>query len=263
MRVEQIRDAADSRVVAYREVRDADARGRHGVFIAEGRFVVRTLLADSPLATRSVFVTPVALESIRDVLPDDTQVYLAEQDVMNDVVGFNIHRGCLAAGDRPAVVRTEGLLQAAGGRAVVVLEDVNNHDNIGGLFRSAIALGAGGVLLGPRCADPLYRKSIRVSMGAALRLPFGTAALWPDALETVRAAGYTLLALTPDADADDIGSLAVSSPVALLLGAEGPGLSQEAMGRADRRVRIGMVSGVDSLNVVVAAAIALHRVAVP
>ncbi|MEO1130587.1 MAG: RNA methyltransferase [Planctomycetota bacterium] len=250
-------------MVAYREVRDADARGRHGVFIAEGRFVVRTLLADSPLATRSVFVTPVALESIRDVLPDDTQVYLAEQDVMNDVVGFNIHRGCLAAGDRPAVVRTEGLLQAAGGRAVVVLEDVNNHDNIGGLFRSAIALGAGGVLLGPRCADPLYRKSIRVSMGAALRLPFGTAALWPDALETVRAAGYTLLALTPDADADDIGSLAVSSPVALLLGAEGPGLSQEAMGRADRRVRIGMVSGVDSLNVVVAAAIALHRVAVP
>ena len=155
------------------------------------------------------------------------------------------------------------LAQLSAARRVVVLEDVGNPDNIGGIFRNALALGAECVLLSPRCCDPLYRKAIRVSIGATLRLVFAYIDDWPEGLERLRAAGLTLVALTPEATATDIAELASRQPqrVALLLGTEGPGLSGAAKARADVRVRIPLAPGTDSLNVATAAGIALHRVA--
>ncbi|MGQ0737192.1 MAG: TrmH family RNA methyltransferase [Acidobacteriota bacterium] len=188
-------------------------------------------------------------------------VYVAPQKVLNGITGFNLHRGCLALAARPAeagLTDYQALLDQA--RRVLVLEGVNNPDNIGGLFRSAAAFGVEVVVLGAGCGDPLYRKAIRTSMAATLKVPFVQAGEWPGALATLRAHGLRLVALTPRADTRLVDGLrAHHARVALLVGSEGDGLSDEALSRADERVRIPMADGIDSLNVVVAASIALHH----
>jgi tRNA G18 (ribose-2'-O)-methylase SpoU len=268
MPVIPIDDLADPRVADYRNVPDPELLRGRGVFVAEGRYVVRRLLATTRFVTRSLLLTPAAYDSLADVHThrDSLPTYLVSQDAMNAITGFNIHRGCLAIGERPASVPWQTLARDA--RRLVVLEGVANADNIGGVFRNAAALGADAVLLGPSCTDPLYRKAIRTSMGAALQVPFARMEQWPDDLVRLRASGVTLLALTPAADAIELAQLhqpavsqrvGIADRVALLLGHEGEGLSHAAVRAADVRVRIPMEAGVDSLNVATAAAIALYE----
>lgn len=274
MRLERIESLDDPRVSAYRDIRERDLMRRDGLFIAEGRFVVGVLLGPRSLyEPRSVLVTPAALDAMGGVLEpldDQVPIYVAEQAIMSGVVGFDIHRGCLAAAARPEPVPAESLVASLetpppGGReVVVVLEGVNNHDNVGGILRSAAAFGAGAVLLNHQCADPLYRKAIRVSMGGALVVPTATFEQWPDGLDALAAHGFALVALAPDAEAPDIAeaakALAGHERLALVLGAEGPGLSAPALDRCAARARIPMRHDLaDSLNVATAAAIALHR----
>ena len=255
-------DAGDPRLADYVGLTDAALRRRvehgRGVFIAEGELVIRELLASS-YEVRSVLVTPARLARLEDVVTlIDAPVFVAPPAVLEAVAGFALHRGAVAAASRPAAVAPEALL--AGARTVAVLEGLNDHENIGTLFRNAAALGVDAVLLSPTTADPLYRRSVRVSMGCVLRIPFATLAPWPDALATITAAGFELVALTPGADAEPVTVLDdLTGPVALLLGAEGPGLTAGALRAARRRIRIPMRAGVDSLNVATAAALAFHR----
>jgi tRNA G18 (ribose-2'-O)-methylase SpoU len=177
---------------------------------------------------------------------------------MDQIVGFNIHRGCLALARRPPLVTlAPDSLRAV--RRVVVLEGVNNPDNVGGMFRSAAAFGIDLIVLGPGCGDPLYRKAIRTSMAATLDVPYVSSGPWPDALRTLSAAGLRILALTPASDAPPLRSMAIDQRVALLVGTEGAGLTLDAVANADMRVRIPMTGRVDSLNVTVAASIAMHH----
>jgi tRNA G18 (ribose-2'-O)-methylase SpoU len=179
---------------------------------------------------------------------------------MTEVVGFHLNRGVLAVADRAPSMDPARL--AAGARVLAVLEGVNDHENLGALFRNAAAFGVGGVLLGPRCADPLYRRSVRVSMGHVLRVPFADLPAdppWPASLEPLRAGGRRVIALSPRPSAIPLASAGLAGArVALLLGAEGPGLSDAALAAADDLVRIPMADGVDSLNVAAAAAVAFH-----
>lgn len=265
MPVVPIDDPNDARLADYRNVPDPELlRDRH-VFVAEGRVVVEHLLAPSRFTTRSVLVTPAALERLRHALDRhaDLPVFVMPAERLTDVVGFNMHRGCLAIGERPdlpsVALWLAGLNRA---RLVVAVEGIANADNVGGIFRNALAFGAGGVLLSPTSCDPLYRKATRVSTGATLRLPFTFAADWPGDLQTLEKAGYQVLALTPAAGARDIEvALAMrpsDTPLVLLLGHEGGGLTDEAMLAADDCVRIPMAPGVDSLNVATAAGVALY-----
>lgn len=277
----------DPRLADYANLRDAELRHRQdpanpvlaspGRFMAEGELVVRRLIAAAPrFLTRSVLTTTTRLETIGDALsplPGSTPVYLVDQPTMNQVVGFNMHRGILAVGS-PAPPSPgspiDDLVRSC--RLLLVLEDLVNHDNIGGIFRSAAALGGHGtgILLSPRCADPLYRKSLRVSMGNVLTVPYTRIQQWPADLEALRKAGWTLVALSPDAAGVEIGAYAAALSshaevprLALVLGTEGPGLSPAALPYMDTHVRIAIDPTVDSLNVGVAAAIALHRLAQP
>lgn len=265
MQIECIDDPADPRVAEYRELKDAELRRRLGLFVAESRAVVRRLLT-SGFRTRSVLLTPPALASLRAALEGvdaSFSVYLTTHDVARAVVGYDFHRGCVALGERGRPLDLDALLVGPEPRVVVGLEDVSNPDNVGSVFRNARAFGADGVVLSAACADPLYRKAIRVSMGAALVTPFAHLADWADGLARLRATGYAIVALTPHPSAVDIALLGtrlpVASRVALLLGAEGHGLRPETREAADLEVRIPMVPGEDSLNVSTAAGIALHR----
>lgn len=265
-----VSDASDPRLADYANLKDrqlaamadVSAPDPSGVFMAEGELVVRQL-ALSDLTIRSLLMTPTRVETMRDVidsLPVETPVFILPVEVMSSIVGFHIHRGVLASGRRPADQDPSTLLKHA--RTAIVLEDLANHDNVGGVFRTAAALcglESTAVLLSPRCCDPLYRKAIRVSMGTALRVPFARLLSWPDSLDTLSEAGFTTIALTPDPNATPLAELPPCPRPALLLGAEGPGLSDAALAKAHRRVRIPMAPGVDSLNVVVAAGIALSR----
>jgi tRNA G18 (ribose-2'-O)-methylase SpoU len=254
----QVAGVDDPRLDDYRNVPDAEMLRARGLFIAEGRHVVRRLLA-SRFRTCSVLLTPAACASLGDVVDHahDLPVYVASQDTMNGIAGFDIHRGCLAVGERPAARAWEEI--TVGAPLVVVLERVSNADNVGAIFRNAAAFGAGAVLLGPGCADPLYRKAIRTSMGAALGVPFAWMPDWPADLIRLGASGFTLLALTPTHDARPLRGSDTTGPVALIVGHEGDGLSAEALAAANVRVQIPMTAGVDSLNVATAAAIALHE----
>jgi tRNA G18 (ribose-2'-O)-methylase SpoU len=254
----------DPRVADYRQLANPDALARAGLFVAEGRLVVRRLLANGRFVTRSVLVTEVAFDALRDVLErTQADVFVVDQRTMNEIAGFNIHRGCLALAERPAAAELEDL-PLDGARLLVVLEGVNNPDNVGGIFRSAAAFGADAVILGPSCSDPLYRKSVRTSMAATLAVPFATAGAWPQAIGVLRSDGFTVVALTPASDAIAIEDLPRHlDRVAILVGAEGEGLSDGAMAAADYRVRIPMTTMADSLNVTVAASIALYRLSTP
>jgi len=295
----------DPRVADYRNLRDHellqredpfDPEGHRGLFIAEGELVVRRLL-ESTYRTRSLLIAPNRVDALRDAiepLPDDSPVFVADAKTLNDIVGFNIHRGILAAGIRPRPIPLDDLLGRDG--PFVILEDLFNHDNIGSIFRNAAALGGAGVtvLLSPRTADPLYRKCLRVSTGHALLIPWTRLEDWPGDLDRLRAAGVKLLAMTPGDGSRDICDLAAelsrspstcssseggntgaspaqpkaSAPqrLAIMMGTEGPGLTEEAMARSDARVHIDMPIGpggarADSLNVAVAAAVALFALA--
>jgi tRNA G18 (ribose-2'-O)-methylase SpoU len=275
MKLVTIESLSDPRVAPYANLRDAELaqradplnEGAHGgLFIAEGELVAKRLIR-SRFRTRSVLTTRTRLETMRDVLgrlEPETPVYVVEQAAMDQIVGFNMHRGVLAVGERGEPWPPQSLLQREG--PMVVLEDLTNHDNLGGVFRNAAALGGPGVsvLLSPRCVDPLYRKSLRVSMGLVLSVPFARAARWPEGLGDLRQAGYEVWGMTPREDAVGLREAVRARgnrKVALVMGSEGPGLTQAAMSACDRLVQIEMDpsdSAVDSLNVGMAAGIGLY-----
>ncbi|CAN5434634.1 RNA methyltransferase [soil metagenome] len=257
-----ITDPDDPRVAAYRDIRERDLTGREGLFIAEGEVVVRTLASPaSRCGVRSLLLAEKRVAGLAEVierLPEATPVYSATQAVLDAVAGFQLHRGILALGEKPASVEAESLLAALSDDAVVVAaSDIGNHDNIGGLYRNAAAFGAGAVLLDNHCGDPFSRKPIRVSVGAVLRMP-AVRPLPIDALvEILLAQGFEVIALTPGAD-ETLASLKPGGRRALLLGSEGPGLPRAIIDRC-RAVGIAMSGGFDSLNVAATSAVALHQ----
>jgi tRNA G18 (ribose-2'-O)-methylase SpoU len=256
----------DPRLDDYRDVREADRLGRLGIFLAEGEVVLRVLLARGRFRVRSLLLAEpraAALAPLLASLPGDTPVYTAPQPLMDGVVGFPIHRGVLAAGEVGGAVDPLALLASLGPgpRRVVALEGVVNHDNVGGIFRNCAAFGVDAVLLDAVSCDPLYRKAIRVSVGASLFVPFARCGGVEPQIAALRGAGFSILALTPSPEAPALGDLGpLPERAALLLGAEGPGLSELALTGADRRVRIPMAPGFDSLNVATTSGIALHHV---
>lgn len=264
MRVTELRDSRDPRVADLTGLTDVAARSARepaeGLFVAEGEKVIRRALA-AGYAPRVVLTEPRWLGGLADALEGhEVEVLLAEPEVLRQVTGYRVHRGALASMARRALPTVAGVLADA--RLVVVLVDLVDHTNVGAVFRNAAALGADAVLVSAGCADPLYRRSIKVSMGAALTLPWTRTAA--DPLEHL--SGWRVVALTPDPTAEDIGAVGLGfAPRALLLGTEGDGLPPTLLARADHRVRIPMAGGVDSLNVAAASAIALHvlRQAVP
>lgn len=266
--VERVDDPDDPRVALYRSLTDAELRrsveSAHGIFIAEGKIVVRRLLA-STYRVRSVLVAPNRVDALADVLADlAIAVYVAPASVLDAIAGFPIHRGVLACADRPAERRVPNLVNdvvSRGGRCLAVLDDISDHENLGAIARSAAALGIGALILSPGCCDPLSRRALRVSMGALLALPFARSTSWLADLDALAAIGFERWALTPDAAACPLESLRVPTRVALVLGAEGPGLSNATLAHVDRQVRITMRPGADSLNVAAAGAIAFHFVA--
>ncbi len=262
MPVIRIETIDDPRVADYRAIPDPELLRDRGLFVAEGRLVVRRLLETRRLRVRSLLVSEAARRSLHDAISDDVPVYVCPLPMLTTIAGFNFHRGCLAIGERPAATSPGTILERS--RLLLVLERVVNADNIGGVFRNAAAFDADGVLLSPGCCDPFYRKAIRTSSGAALHVPYASIEPWPKALGAVRQAGFTLAALTPREDAVGIGEFAGSARsrerVAVMLGTEGQGLTPEAERFADVRVRIPISDAMDSLNVATAAAIALQRI---
>lgn len=260
-----VHDPADPRLADFRNLVDGDGLSQRGIFIVEGRLVVERLLRESPLEPCAVLVTEAAARALGPALAQrpDLDVYVVPVALMEPLTGFNIHRGCLATARRPAPRSIDDVL-ASGARRFLVLEGVTNPDNIGGLFRTARAFGVQAVVLGPGCGDPLYRKAVRVSCGAALVVPFGVADRWPDSVAVLGQHGVPIFALTPGGDRSLKEAAALhrpGAPLAVMVGAEGPGLSSGALQVAGQRVRIAIDPGADSLNVVVAAGIALHRLA--
>lgn len=259
MAVDPITDPDDPRVADYRALTDVELRTRweppHGLFIAEGELVLRRALR-AGYRPRSFLIDVKRVDQFADLAGTDTPLYAATPEVLQQITGFHVHRGVLASFHRRQLPEPAELLATAG--RVAILEDVNNHTNLGAIFRGAAALGIDAVLLSPSCADPLYRRSVRVSMGEVFAVPYARLAPWPDGLAQVRAAGFTVLALTPAVDAVPIQRLdaAQRARAALLLGAEGTGLTEAAQRASDVRVAIPMRRGVDSLNVAAAAAVA-------
>jgi tRNA G18 (ribose-2'-O)-methylase SpoU len=256
-------DADDERLEPFRHIGDHRWLTARGLFVIEGRIVVARLLY-SALRTRAVLVTASAHEHVCPALAalaEPPPVYVVPKAWMERLTGFNLHRGCLAVADRPAPRSVDDLLKTRP-RRLLVLERIANPDNIGALFRNALALAADGIVLSPDCGDPLYRKAVRVSCGACLVVPFAEAPDWPKTINALQAADLTVVAMTPSDDAVAIEELAASARrhgrLALLFGAEGEGLSSAVRDAADLLVRIPIASQADSLNVAVAAAIALH-----
>jgi tRNA G18 (ribose-2'-O)-methylase SpoU len=249
----------DLRVSAYRHMSDAAELRTRGLFVVEGRLVVRRLVDLQHWAIESILLTQPAADSLADVLPKaSAPIYLADQALMNGLAGFNIHRGCLALVRRPPTPTLDRIAAGPLSR-VLVLEGVNNPDNVGGLFRSAAAFGIELVVLGPNSGDPLYRKAIRTSMGATLLLPFATAPQWPGAIADLRSDGFTVVALTPALGAAPLEEVFPHAKLALLVGSEGSGLTAAAMLAATLRIRIPTTADVDSLNVTTAASIAMYH----
>jgi tRNA G18 (ribose-2'-O)-methylase SpoU len=257
----EVTDASDPRLADYRDLRDVELRkhleAEHGLFLAEGEKVVRRA-AEAGFPARSFLMAPRWLDGLSDVLErSQAPCYVVSEELAEEVTGFHVHRGALASLERRPLSSVPEVL--AGARTVVVLEDVVDHTNVGAIFRSAAALGVDGVLLSPRCADPLYRRSIKVAMGAVFSVPYARLESWYDAVAELAKEGFTTVALTPAADAlaieDAVRGL---DRVALLMGSEGPGLSRRWMETADRRAVIPMAAGIDSLNVAAATAVACY-----
>jgi tRNA G18 (ribose-2'-O)-methylase SpoU len=262
--VETLTDPQDPRLADYRCLTDVDLRTAfeppHGLFIAEGELVLRRAVR-AGYRLRSILVDSKRTEQVAD-LGDLTgaPVYAADQQVLQATTGFHVHRGLLASVHRAPLPAVADLLGAA--RRLAILEDVNNHTNIGAIFRCAAALDIDAVVLSPSCADPLYRRSVRVSMGEVFAIPYARLDDWPGGLKVVQDAGFRVLAMTLAADAVDLDKLSPQDRQrpALLLGAEGPGLTPAAVANADVAVKIPMSGGVDSLNVAAAAAVAFWEI---
>jgi tRNA G18 (ribose-2'-O)-methylase SpoU len=264
--LERLNGPLDPRVAEYRLLAEPELVRSRGLFVAEGRLVVRRVIDDGRYVVRSALVNGAAYESLKpqlDRLAHRASVYLCQPRDFPDITGHQIHRGCLALVERPVERSVESVLDGA--RRIVVLEGVTNADNVGGVFRNAAAFAADAVLLSPATCDPLYRKAIRTSMAATLRIPFARVDAWPSGLEALRASGFVLAALTPRSPAVDLDTFARTAPskLAVVVGTEGEGLSEAAEAIADVRVRIPIVPDVDSLNLAVAVGIALYRLAQP
>ncbi len=259
-RIIPVEDPADRRLSPYRDLRDRALRDR-GDFIAEGEVVLRTLLRAGRHPLRSMLLAERQAERLAELIasaPADVAVYAAPQAVMDRIVGFPIHRGILAHGEAAQALDPDALLAGLAPDAVVLgLMGIANHDNVGGLFRNAAAFGAGGVVLDAECCPPLYRKAIRVSVGAALTLPFVQLAPGTDVLALFERHGFEVVALSP-AGGRPLPDLARRGRTALLLGTEGAGLSAALMART-QTVSIPMAAGFDSLNVGVTSGIVLHH----
>ncbi|KUI06040.1 rRNA methyltransferase [Mycobacterium sp. IS-3022] len=259
-----VADPSDPRLDDFRDLNSVDRRpdlptGK-GLVIAEGVLVVQRMLA-SRFRPRAMMGTDRRLQELAaDLAGVSAPYYRVEADVMAEVVGFHLNRGVLASASRPRELSIAEVLDGA--RTVAVLEGVNDHENLGSIFRNAAGLGVDAVLFGTGCADPLYRRAVRVSMGHALLVPYAWAQSWPADLEVLRDNGFRLLAMTPAPAARtlaDTMSAVVDDKVAILVGAEGPGLTERTMRAADLRVRIPMSRGTDSLNVATAAALAFYE----
>ena len=257
-----VEDLDDARLSEYRHLREPNVRARvergAGIFTVEGWLSLEAL-ADSPYPVRSALVATKHAARAEAIVDPAVPVYAIAESALERVTGVHFHRGVVGVAERPADLTPDAVL--AGARRVLILEGVNDYENLGALFRNAAAFGVDAVLLDPTTADPLYRRTTRVSLGHVLRVPFARVGseAWPKILTDLRRDGMAVLALTPAPDATSLGSVIEHLPdhVAVLVGAEGPGLSGEAMVSADHRVRIPMTPGTDSVNVATATAIAL------
>lgn len=261
MRVQHVEDPADPRLADFRDLTDVALRRllepAGGLYLAESAKVIARALAAGH-RPRAVLLQEAWLAELEPLLDGhDVPVYVGDPALLREVTGFEMHRGALASMHRPELPEPAALLRDA--RRVLVLEDLVDHTNVGAAFRAAAGLGADAVLVTPSCADPLYRRSVRVSMGTVLQLPWTRTGKWPDTVAQLHDAGFAIAALALADDAVDLADFAAAPPerVALLLGAEGDGLSRRALAGADIVVTIPMLHGVDSLNVASAAAVAL------
>ncbi|MCV3207120.1 RNA methyltransferase [Mesorhizobium sp. YC-39] len=257
----RIDDPLDPRVAAYLDIRERDLAGRQGRFVAEGKVVLDMLLSTGRFKAESVLVLENRLAGLGEILrkaPVDLPVYVAAGEIMDRIAGFHMHRGILAIGRKAGIQPAEALVGALPARSlIVVLVGIANHDNMGSVFRNAAAFGADAVFLDATCCDPLYRKAIRVSVGAALKVPFAS---FPDTVGFIAALdrqGFDQLALSPHGQTE-IRDAKRAERLALYLGTEGEGLPESLLARL-RTVRIDMAEGFDSLNVAAASAIALHH----
>lgn len=269
MGVVWIEDPADPRLADYRALTDVELRRRiepeQGIYIAESAYVIGRAIAAGH-RPRSVLMAQSWRDRMHDLiagLPDEVDVFVASHDLLEDIAGFHVHRGALAAMERPTLPSVADVV--AGASRVVVLEDIVDHTNVGAIFRSVAALGADAILVSPRCADPLYRRSVRVSMGAVFSIPWTRCDVWPNELDDLRSQDFTVAALALEEGAVPLDGFAQQVPgrVALILGAEGDGLSRAAMAKADAIVTIPMAMGIDSLNVAAASAVALWALRKP
>lgn len=259
----EVIDPDDPRLADYRDLTDVALRSAGepsaGLYMAEGGKVIERALGAGH-RPRSVLVEQKRAAQARDLLHGhpDAPIYVASAQIVAAVAGYRVHRGFLAAMHRP---HPRSLAQVTAGAArLLVLEDLVDHTNVGAAFRSAAALGFDAVVVSPRCADPLYRRSIKVSMGAVLQLPWATAPSWPQALDDLRDDGFTVYALTPDPAARTLAAVAADPPqrLAVLIGTEGDGITAAARARSDAAVRIPMGNGIDSLNAAAATAVACY-----
>jgi tRNA G18 (ribose-2'-O)-methylase SpoU len=257
----EIDDPADPRLADYRDLRDVELRKHleteRGLFLAEGEKVVRRAL-EAGFAPRSFLMAERWLAGLADLMADaDVPCFVVSEALAEEVTGFHVHRGALASLHRRPLPSVDEVL--GGARTVMVLEDVVDHTNVGAILRSGAALGVDAVLLAPRCADPLYRRAVKVAMGAVFTLPWTRLPDWYDALPAVAAHGFTTVALTLAEDAVPIEeAVAGVDRLALVLGSEGHGLSERWQQTADRRAVIPMQAGIDSLNVAAASAVACY-----
>lgn len=264
-----ITDATDDRVADYTNLTDIVLRSKHepekGLFIAESSTVIRRALA-AGYRPRSFFMAEKWLASMDDVLAEwpDVPVYVGEPKVLESITGFHLHRGALAAMHRPPLASVRELLAGArggaGARRVAVLEDIVDHTNVGAIFRGAAALGVDAVLVTPRCSDPLYRRSVRVSMGTVFQVPWTRIESWPGGVAELQAEGFTVAALALSDDSVTLDEFVEqgNEKVAFVFGTEGHGLGDATLAAVDAVVKIPMAGGVDSLNVAASAAVVFY-----
>ena len=258
-----VTDPADPRIDAYRDIRERDLVGRDGLFVAEGRVVLAMLIASTAFRPQSLLIAAHRLDALADLiapLAEDVPVFVAAQAVMDGIAGFPLHRGILAIGRKIETPDADALLASLDGDGdVLLLSAIGNHDNIGGIFRNAAAFGARAILLDADCCDPLYRKAIRVSVGATLLVPFARLARSEDPIALLERHSFVPIALSPSG-----GTTLANTPAerrnAVLLGSEGPGLAPALLARTTG-VRIPMAPGFDSLNVATTSGIVLHHLA--
>lgn len=254
-------DIADPRIEPYRDIRERDLVGRAGCFVAEGRVVIEKLAGSANYRLDSLLIAAHRLESMADVLAkldEETPIFAASQAVVDAIAGFALHRGLLGIGRRENPPTAEQLLAGLPARAdILMLSGIANHDNMGGIFRNAAAFGAKAVILDASCCDPLYRKAIRVSVGATLLVPFAQLSRGAGVLDLLDRHGFATIALSPRGGAE-LRDMTVAERNAVLLGAEGPGLAPDILDRA-RTVRLSMAGDFDSLNVATTSDIVLHH----